>query len=60
MLLKQLYYKYYNIRPKSASKGVTVVCFHPIHYKHLNTMQLIEMTIVTPNVKHSTMHSPSY
>jgi hypothetical protein len=29
MLLEQLYYMYYNTRPKSAPKGVTIVCFHP-------------------------------
>jgi hypothetical protein len=28
-LLEQLYYMYCNTRPKSASKGVTKVCFHP-------------------------------
>jgi hypothetical protein len=30
MLLEQLYYMYYNTKPKSARKGVTVMCFHPI------------------------------
>jgi hypothetical protein len=44
MFLKQLYYVYYNIGPKSAPKGVIVVCFHLIHYEHLNTIQPIEMT----------------
>jgi hypothetical protein len=29
MLLEQLYYMYYNTKPKSAPKGVIVVCFHP-------------------------------
>jgi hypothetical protein len=28
-----------------------------IHHKHLNTLHLIEMTIVTPKMSHSTMHS---
>ncbi len=28
ILLKQLYYMYYNMRPKSAPNGVTVMCFH--------------------------------
>jgi len=32
MLLGQLYYMYYNIKTKSAPKGITVVCFHPIVY----------------------------
>jgi len=30
MLLEQLYYMYYNIRPKNAPKGVTIMCFHPL------------------------------
>ncbi len=29
ILLVQLYYIYYNIRPKNAQKGVIVLCFHP-------------------------------
>jgi len=29
MLLEQLYYMYYNTKPKSVPKGVVVVCFHP-------------------------------
>ncbi len=29
MLLEQLYCMYYNIRPKNAPKGVTLMCFHP-------------------------------
>ncbi len=28
--MEQLYSMYYNIRPKSALKGVIVVCFHPL------------------------------
>ncbi len=28
MLLEQLYYMYYNIKPKTAPKGVTIMCFH--------------------------------
>jgi hypothetical protein len=27
--LEQLYYRYYNTKPKSVSKGVIVVCVHP-------------------------------
>ncbi len=27
--MEQLYYMYYNIKPKNALKGVTIVCFHP-------------------------------
>jgi len=30
MLLKQLYYMYYNIKPKSPPKGVAIMCFHPL------------------------------
>ncbi len=29
MLLEQLYCMYYNTKPKSGPKGVTLVCFHP-------------------------------
>ncbi len=29
IFLEQLYCMYYNTRPKSAPKGVTIVCFHP-------------------------------
>jgi len=29
MFLEQLYYMYYNTRPKSAPKGVIIVYFHP-------------------------------
>ncbi len=29
ILLKQLYYIYYDMRPKSAPNGVIVMCFHP-------------------------------
>ncbi len=28
IFLQQLYYMYYNIRPKNAPNGVTVMCFH--------------------------------
>jgi len=28
--LEQSYSMYYNIKPKSALKGVIVVCFHPL------------------------------
>jgi hypothetical protein len=28
MLLEQLYYMYYNTRPKNAPKGISVMCFH--------------------------------
>ncbi len=34
--LEQLYYMYYNTRPKSAPKGVIVTCFHPS--MNFNTM----------------------
>ncbi len=36
MLLEQLYYMYYNTRPKSAPWGVTIVCFHPTSTQLLN------------------------
>ncbi len=26
--MEQLYYMYYNIKPKSAPKGFTIMCFH--------------------------------
>ncbi len=29
ILLEQLYYMYYNTRPKSVPKGIAIVCFHP-------------------------------
>jgi hypothetical protein len=31
ILLKQIYYMYYNTIPKSAQKQVTIVCFHLSH-----------------------------
>ncbi len=29
IFLEQLYYIHYNTKPKSASKGFTIMCFHP-------------------------------
>jgi hypothetical protein len=29
IILEQLYYMYYNMKPKTTPKGVIVMCFHP-------------------------------
>jgi hypothetical protein len=41
MLLEQLYFMYYNTRPKSAPKGVIVVRFH-LDIKSVNINKLKE------------------
>lgn len=35
MLLEQLYCKYHNIKPKTAPKGVIIMCFHPCKQKSM-------------------------
>jgi hypothetical protein len=45
--LEQLYYMYYNTKPKNALKGVNVMCFHPIHAKYtIHAMTCKELIIL--------------
>jgi len=51
MVLEQLYYMYYNTKPKSVPKGVIVVCFHPsklvcFNVDGINTFQGLKSGVI--------------
>jgi uncharacterized protein involved in tolerance to divalent cations len=52
ILLEQLYCIYYNIGPKSAPKGVTIVSFHPITWSYVQVEERLktQMAYQTPHI----------
>ncbi len=56
MLLKQLYYMYYNTRPKNAPKGFIIVCFHLIVFS-LYVFDILNIYYQLHSQDHQMLHN---